>query len=91
MSSELTRDHMRQTIERYYVGCNNADKSAMRACFTADAVHFFPPGAKSAPWPGADVIADKWVWCVDNLGSRWTLDRVLSQPETGEAVVEWTH
>ena len=46
MSSKLTRDHMRQTIERYYVGCNNADKSAMRACFTADAVHYFPPGTK---------------------------------------------
>ena len=91
MSAKLTRDLMHQTIECYYAGCNGADKAKIMACFTADAVHYFPPGTKSAPWRGADVIADKWVWCAKNLGSRWTLDRVLSQPETDEAVVEWTH
>ena len=91
MSAELTRDHMRHTIERYYAGCNGADKAEMIACFTADAVHYFPPGTNSAPWQGADVIADKWVWCAENLGSKWTLDRVLIQPETDEAVAEWTH
>ena len=54
MSAELTRDHMRHTIERYYAGCNGADKAEMMACFTADAVHYFPPGTNSAPWQGAD-------------------------------------
>ena len=91
MSAKLTRDLMHQTIKCYYAGCNGADKGKIMACFTADAVHYFPPGTESAPWRGADVIADKWVWCAKNLGSRWTLDRVLSQPETDEAVVEWTH
>lgn len=91
MSTELTRDHMHETIARYYAGCNAADRAEMMACFTPDAVHYFPPGTKSAPWHGADTIADKWVWCVKTLGSRWTLDRVLCQPETDEAVVEWTH
>ena len=53
MSAELTRDHMRHTIERYYAGCNGADKAEMMACFTADAVHYFPPGTNSAPWQPA--------------------------------------
>lgn len=87
----LTREHMRATIERYYAGCNAADTAEMTACFTPDAVHYFPPGTRSAPWNGAATIAAKWLWCVQNLGSRWTLDRVLCQPETDEAVVEWTH
>lgn len=91
MTAPLSTPHMRATIERYYAGCNAADSAEMTACFTADAVHYFPPGTKSAPWRGAQTIADKWVWCVANLGSRWTLDRVLCQPDTDEAVVEWTH
>ncbi len=91
MASELSAQHMRATIERYYAGCNAADTGEMTACFTPDAVHYFPPGTPSAPWHGAENIAGKWVRCVDILGSRWTLDRVLCQPETDEAVVEWTH
>ena len=87
----LTPEHMRATIARYYAGCNAADAAEMTACFTPDAVHYFPPGTRSAPWTGAETIAQKWVWCVESLGSRWTLDRVLCQPETDEAVVEWTH
>jgi len=82
---------MRATIEAYYAGCNTADKARMTACFTPDAVHYFPPGTKSSPWVGSETIAEKWVWCVENLGSRWTLERVLCQPDTDEAVVEWTH
>ena len=91
MSAKLTRHLMHQTIECYPAEGNGVDKAKIMTCFTAEAVHYFPPGTKSAPWRGADVIADKWVWCAKNLGSRWTLDRVLSQPETDEAVVEWTH
>ncbi|MEK9725682.1 MAG: nuclear transport factor 2 family protein [Rhodospirillaceae bacterium] len=91
MAVPLTPQDIRATIERYYAGCNAADIGEMTACFTTDGVHYFPPGTKSAPWRGARTIAEKWVWCVENLGSRWTLDRVLCQPETDEAVVEWTH
>lgn len=91
MAKLLSSEHMHATIRRYYDGCNEADAAKMIGCFTPDAVHYFPPGTKSAPWRGAQTIANKWVWCVDNLGSRWTLDRVLCQPDTDEAVVEWTH
>ena len=39
----------------------------------------------------ADVIAGKWVWCVENLGSQWTIEKVLVSHDSNEAVVEWTH
>ncbi|WP_247458266.1 hypothetical protein [Bradyrhizobium sp. 2] len=61
------------------------------ACFTADAVHYFPPGLPDIPWRGADTIARKWIWCVENLGSRWTIEKILCSSASPEAVIEWTH
>lgn len=78
-------------IRRYFAACNAADHAALVSCFTADAVHYFPPGLPDIPWRGAQTIADKWLWCVANLGSQWTIERVLVSPATHEAVIEWTH
>ena len=39
----------------------------------------------------ADTIARQWVWCVEHLGSQWTIEKVLISPDTHEAVIEWTH
>ena len=54
-------------------------------------VHYFPPDLLEIPWRGADVIASKWAWCVQNLGAQWTIDRLLISHDSAEAVVEWTH
>ncbi|SHI59679.1 SnoaL-like domain-containing protein [Roseomonas rosea] len=84
-------------IRRYFEACNSADYDALVSCFTPDAVHYFPPGLPGAPWRGADAIAKGWVWCVETLGSQWTIERVLCGSEDGgpegvpEAVIEWTH
>jgi len=77
------------TIRRYFDACNAGDHAALVSCFTADAVHYFPPGLPDIPWRGAHTIADKWVWCVQNLGSQWTIEKVLVSGD--EAVIEWTH
>jgi hypothetical protein len=37
------------------------------------------------------MIARKWIWCVENLGSQWTIERVLVSHNSNEAVIEWTH
>ena len=66
----ITPDHMEREIRRYFAACNAADYDALVSCFTPDAVHYFPPGLPDIPWRTADVIARKWIWCVDNLGSR---------------------
>ena len=78
-------------IRRYFNACNAADHAALLACFTPDAVHYFPPGLPDIPWRGAEAIAKKWIWCVEHLGSQWTIERVLVSPDAHEAVIEWTH
>ena len=78
-------------IRRYFDACNAADYEALMSCFTPDAIHYFPPGLPEIPWRSADTISKKWIWCVDNLGSQWTIEKVLVSHNSHEAVIEWTH
>jgi len=78
-------------IRRYFDACNVASMEQLKSCFTADAVHYFPPGLPEIPWRGAETIARKWIWCVETLGSQWTIEKILVAPDAGEAVIEWTH
>ena len=79
-------------IRAYFEACNRADRAGLISHFTPDAVHYFPPGLPGAPWRGAAAIADGWVWCVETLGSRWTIERILlAEGGAPEAVIEWTH
>lgn len=88
----MTPAEKAEKLIRHYFGmCNAADRQGLIDCFMPDGVHYFPPGLPGAPWRGADAIADGWLWCVDNLGSRWTIEKVLCDPSGHEAVIEWTH
>ena len=78
-------------IRRYFDACNAADYEALMSCFTPDAIHYFPPGLPEIPWRSADTISRKWIWCVENLGSQWTIEKVLVSHDSNEAVIEWTH
>jgi hypothetical protein len=40
---------------------------------------------------GAPAIAQGWVTAVANLGSIWTIDRMIIDAAKREAVIEWTH
>ncbi|MEV8539595.1 nuclear transport factor 2 family protein [Streptomyces sp. NPDC051572] len=84
------RARMERTIRSYFDGCNEADVEKMAACFTADAVHYFPPGL-DGPWQGARVIAGNWRRLVLTIGSAWTIDRLITDPVSNQAVIEWTH
>lgn len=88
---KITPQHMEAEIRRYFAACNAGDHAALVSCFTPDAVHYFPPGLPDIPWRGADTIAAKWVWCVRELGSQWTIEKVLCSSSAPEAVIEWTH
>lgn len=88
---KLDPQAMEGTIRRYFTACNAADYDGLVGSFTADATHYFPPGLPDIPWRTADVIARKWIWCVENLGSRWTIEKVLCSSTSPEAVIEWTH
>lgn len=78
-------------IRCYFDACNAADYDALMSCFTPDAIHYFPPGLPEIPWRSADTICKKWIWCVENLGSQWSIERVLVSHNSSEAVIEWTH
>jgi ketosteroid isomerase-like protein len=87
----ITPQHMEAEIRRYFAACNAGDYDALVSCFTPDAVHYFPPGLPEVPWRSADMIARKWVWCVQTLGSQWSIEKILCSSTAPEAVIEWTH
>jgi hypothetical protein len=87
----VTPAAMEALIRRYFSACNAASYSDLVACFMPDAVHYFPPGLPDVPWRGADRIAKGWVWCVETLGSRCTIENILCSSTRPEAVIEWTH
>ena len=91
MTSPFTPADHAALIRRYFAACNAADYNALMACFTADAVHYFPAGLPDIPWCTADTIAQKWIWCVETLGSQWTIEKILVSHDSPEAVIEWTH
>lgn len=87
----LTRDHMETAIRDYFDACNRGDGPAIEKYFTEDGVHYFPEGSPFGALRGAKAIAACWVTCVRDLGSWWTIDRMVVDVEKQEAVIEWTH
>jgi hypothetical protein len=86
-----TAAQLEATIRTYFDGCNEADATKMTSTMEPDAVHYFPAGAPQGTFAGANAIAAGWVRAVQNLGSIWTIDRVIVAAEKLEAVIEWTH
>jgi hypothetical protein len=90
-AAELTHEGMDALIRRYFDGCNAADEQAIADCFVPDGVHYFPPGMYGGAFTGAGVIAARWANAVRTLGSIWTIESVVTDPEHARAVIEWTH
>ena len=82
---------MENRIRSYVEACCEADEDKIASCLTPECVHYFPPDMYDGPWRGARYIARKWCDAVANLGSYWTVDRLIVSPEAGQGVVEWTH
>ena len=82
---------MEATIREYFDGCNEANFEKMVGCMEPEATHYFPAGAPQGTFVGADAIARGWIGAVERLGSVWTIDRFIGDPEKREAVIEWTH
>lgn len=87
----FTQAWMEATIRGYFEACNGGDPDAVAACFTPDAVHYFPPGMYEGPFQGAGTIGRKWAEAVATLGSVWTVDSFIGDAYAGVAVIEWTH
>ena len=87
----LTREGMERLIRTYFDACNAADVEGIAACFVEEGVHYFPPGMYGGPFVGAKAIGEAWRSAVERVGSVWTVDQVLADPESARAVIEWTH
>jgi hypothetical protein len=84
---------MEQAIRDYITACNAGDAEAVAATCTPDAVHYFPVHmyGDDEPVRGGRAIGEKWVWSVQALGSRWTIDgQILCDPGHHQAVIEFT-
>ena len=55
-------------IRAYFAACNAADAAAMIACFTPEAIHYFPAGSPFGAFRGATAIAQGWIDCVERFG-----------------------
>lgn len=91
MSDMSRRARMQELISRYFRACNQGDAVAIAACFTPDAVHYFPPGMYGGAFHGGREIGERWARAYDELGSRWELEKVAVDTEANTAVAEWTH
>jgi len=91
LGHDAKRAHMRELITRYFGACNAGDSDGIARCFVPDAVHYFPPGMYGGAWRGARLIGERWADSVATRGSAWTVDRMVCEPESDQAVIEWTH
>lgn len=82
---------MEQLLREYYDACNAADAARIEACFVPEGVHYFPPGMYEGPFVGAATIARRWCQAVATLGSYWVIERLMVDPPSWRAVLEWTH
>lgn len=91
MNRDAKRRQLHDLVVRYFEACNHGDADAIAACFTPDAVHYFPPGMYGGAFRGGRAVGERWVAARRDLGSRWALERVAVDPDANVAVAEWTH
>ncbi|MDP9936821.1 hypothetical protein J2T11_003189 [Paenarthrobacter nicotinovorans] len=87
---EEQRERIETTIRTYFDGCNEADVEKMTAQFTDDAIHYFPPGL-NGPWVGSQTIAENWRKLTITIDSAWSIERLIGEPESLQAAIEFTH
>jgi hypothetical protein len=88
---ELTAAEMERTMRAYFEACNEGDVEAIASFFVEDGVHYFPPGMYGGPFVGGRTIGERWAAAVEDLGSIWTVDGIMTDPENARAAMEWTH
>ena len=87
----ISREQMERSIRDYFDAANRADRKGIVSFFVPEGTHYFPEGSPFGVLRGAAAIADCWVNCVNEIGSHWTVDNFAGDPESGQAVIEWTH
>jgi len=78
---------MEQVIRTYIEACNNADATAISACFRSDAVHYGPGIPR---WSGAAAIGGNLAKRVSETGQWLTVDQLVTDADRCAAALEWT-
>src|SRR5271169_1167647 len=87
MAEPTSAQRIEHAVRTYIQACNDADADAIAACFSTDAVHYFPGIPK---WSSAALIGGNFVQRVQQLGQRWTVDQLLVDVGRCAATLEWT-
>ena len=87
MTEPTLAQRIEQAVRNYIRACNDGGATAIAACFSADAVHYFPGIQK---WSGATAIGDNFAERVRDFGQCWTVDQVLVDAGRCAATLEWT-
>ena len=82
------RQLLEARVRTYFEACNEGSHEKMAGVFAPSVVHYFPPGM-FGPVIGSHSIAELWREMIQRAGSRWTIDRMVSDEQ--EVVIEWTH
>lgn len=86
----VTAQHLESLLRAYFDACNAGDPRTVAACFTPDAVHYFPVNDRYGPWRGAKTIAEGWAAANRSAGALWSIDALMVDCKRAQAVVEWT-
>ena len=87
MAKDSRARGMEQVIRTYIKACNDGDAEGIAACFSPEAVHYFPwaPG-----WAGGDAIGSGFAKVIHDQGGYWTVDQLIIDVEQNAAVLEWS-
>lgn len=85
---ENRQQKLEQVVRTYFEACNEANREKLYSVLADDVVHYFPPQV-GGPYKGKEAVADLWITFVKEKGSRWTIDRLVSNGR--EVAIEWTH
>jgi hypothetical protein len=79
---------MERVVRRYIQACNDADAATIAACFSPEAVHYYPsPFHKIS---GAIDIGRFFATRVPEQGIFFTVDQLFTDVDRRAVVLEWT-
>jgi hypothetical protein len=88
MAEPTPAQRMEHVIRTYIQACNDADAAAIAACFSPEAVHYYP-----SPLPkisGAADIGRLIATRVPELEIFYTVDQLFTDVDRRAVVLEWT-
>jgi hypothetical protein len=88
MAEPTPAQRMEHVIRTYIQACNDADAAAIAACFSPEAVHYYPSPLHKVP--GAADIGRFFAARVPEFGMLFTVDQLFTDVDRRAVVLEWT-